>query len=547
MSFEERLSTTIKARFPVLYIVSPEESRVRKMLNTIAFDHKKDLYLWSITNGWTSTTDLPANLPLPVPAEEDKGLQLKGMSAEMSAAVKAMQEIGKMAATQSEKGRIYVLTDFDAFLENSFVERSIRDCARKFPYQGHDTLIIISPTMKIPDRLSKDFTVLEMELPSYEEVKSHFDKFVKSIEGRDDIEINLTDEDKEVLIKAAGGLTLAEAENAFAKAVASNKRLSRDDVNIILEEKKQIVLKSGTLEYFETDVKFNSVGGLDELKDWMRKRNHAFTEAAKDFGIPTPKGALLLGVQGTGKSMVCKTLGSLWEMPVLRFDIGSIFGRYVGESENNMRKALAVAEAVAPCLVWVDELEKGFSGMTESSDSGTSSRVLSYFLSWMQDNTKPIFIVATCNDVSKLPPELLRKGRLDEIFFIDLPCQEEREEIFRIHLDLRHRDPVNFDIPALAKASLAFSGAEIEQAVVSGLFDAYDESRELTTDDILLNISKTVPISRTMSHKIEYLRDWAAERARPASSVTIKPELDALKAQMIASQAQEEANASLKL
>jgi SpoVK/Ycf46/Vps4 family AAA+-type ATPase len=529
MSFQDRLSTSIRARFPIIYITSAEELRVRKMLENIAEDQNKELFCWSLTNGWTDVKDNKVNIEIKdaTQTEEAKKEEVKGLPVDVSSAIKAIKTVSELipTGTGTKKGRIYVLSDFHWFLENSFIERGLRDCARKFPYCCYDTIIIVSPIMKLPDSLNKDVTILDMELPEYAELKVHIEKFIDTGIPKD-VVVDLTEEDKEILIKASCGLTLAEAENAFARAIVTNKRLSREDINLIIEEKKQIVRKSGTLEYFETDISFNSVGGLKCLKDWMRKRKSSFNDKAKEYGLPSPKGVLLLGAQGAGKSMVCKTLGSLWEMPVLRFDISSIFGKYVGESENNMRKALATAEAVAPCILWIDELEKGFSGMMESSDSGTSSRVLSHFLSWMQDNKKPIFVIATSNDVQKLPPELLRKGRLDDIFFIDLPCTEEREEIIGIHLALRNRNVNDYCVSEIAKATVGFSGAEIEQAIVSALYDAYDEDREVETSDIVRNANETAPISRTMKEKVEFLRRWAKDRAHRASPITVEDEIN---------------------
>jgi len=258
------------------------------------------------------------------------------------------------------------------------------------------------------------------------------------------------------------------------------------------------------------------------LKEWLRKRRAALSQEARAFGLPAPKGVLLLGVQGTGKSLSAKAIANLWNLPMLRLDVGRVFGSLVGASEANMRAAIRTAEAVAPCILWIDELEKGFAGVQGSgvSDSGTTARVFATFLTWMQDKRAPVFVVATANDVSQLPPELLRKGRFDEIFFIDLPTAAEREQIFAIHLRKRGRDPQQYDLRRLAAATESFSGAEIEQVVVAGLFTAFDAGRELTTDDMLEEASHTVPLAVMMREEIEELRTWAQLRTRPASSRT---------------------------
>jgi SpoVK/Ycf46/Vps4 family AAA+-type ATPase len=335
------------------------------------------------------------------------------------------------------------------------------------------------------------------------------------------VDVNLTAEEEEVMIKSAQGLTLDEIESAFARSFVENRRLV---VDTILEEKKQIVRKSGLLEFYPAENSFADVGGHDLMKEWLDKRKKSFTEKAKDFGIPVPKGVLMLGVQGCGKSLVAKAIAASWNLPLLKLDVGRIFGSLVGQSEENIRKAIRVAESVAPCCLWADELEKGFAGVSGggSGDSGTSQRVFATFLTWMQEKKKPVFLIATANDVSKLPPELLRKGRFDEIFFIDLPEQKEREEIFAIHLKKRKREPSAFDLTALGHATKSFSGAEIEQVVVASLYVAFDLDRELTQDDLMAEAKAQVPLSVMMSEEIDELRTWAQMRTRPSARRTEK-------------------------
>jgi len=294
-----------------------------------------------------------------------------------------------------------------------------------------------------------------------------------------------------------------------------------------VSEKEQIIRKSGILEFFPVSESLTDVGGMDSLKRWLQKRGHAFSEKAREFGLPQPKGILLLGVQGCGKSLICKASASLWKTPLLRFDVGKVFSGIVGGSEENIRKAIKTAEAISPCILWIDELEKGLSGIQSSSfsDAGTTARVFGTFLTWQQEKAVPVFTIATCNSVENLPPELLRKGRFDEIFFVDLPSDAERREIFSIHITKRNRDADAFDLDTLSKVSSGFSGAEIEQAVISGMFDAFDENAELETKHILEAIYDTVPLSVTMKEGIEHLRKWAATRAIPASeTVTVANE-----------------------
>jgi SpoVK/Ycf46/Vps4 family AAA+-type ATPase len=308
-------------------------------------------------------------------------------------------------------------------------------------------------------------------------------------------------------------------KSALSKSIVAHQKIDETTIPMMLAEKKQIIRKSGVLEYFSPEETFHEIGGIATLKRWLAQREKAFTEDARKFGLPVPKGLLLVGVQGCGKSLTAKAVASQWKLPLLRFDIGKVFSGLVGSSEENIRKAIKLAESVAPCILWIDEIEKGFSGSSSSnfSDAGTAARVFGTFLTWMQEKEKSVFVMATANDITLLPPELLRKGRFDEIFFVDLPGPYERQEIFRIHLKKRHRAPQNFDIETLCLHSEGFSGAEIEQVIISALYDAFEHDRPLTTPDILHSLQETVPLSQTMSERISALRTWAETRARRAS------------------------------
>ena len=343
------------------------------------------------------------------------------------------------------------------------------------------------------------------------------------------MQIELDGDGRERLLQAALGLTLGEAENVFAKIIVKDQQLTGDAVGEVIAEKQQIIRKSGLLEYYEAEEDFDSVGGLSVLKDWVNKRAVAFTAEAQAFGLPAPKGVLLLGVQGCGKSLCAKAVSRLWQLPLLRFDMGRMFGSLVGSSEENVRRAIAVAESIAPAVLWVDEIDKAFSGSQSSgvTDGGTTARVFGTFLTWLSEKSAPVFVVATANDVSQLPPELLRKGRLDEIFYVDLPLDEERADIFRIHLAKRHRNPEEFDLPALVAASRDFSGAEIEEAIISALYDAFYAKQELATAHILATLSQTVPLAKTMAEKVTAQRTWATGRARNASLARPAPAIAA--------------------
>ena len=322
------------------------------------------------------------------------------------------------------------------------------------------------------------------------------------------------------------GLTVQEAENAFAKAMVNDGCLNVGDVDLIIQEKSQVIKKNNLLEYVDSKVNIDDVGGLENLKNWLRKRDKSWSSAAAKYGLPAPKGVLLTGVPGCGKSLVAKSISSMWHLPLLRFDVSKVFNMYVGNSESNMREAIKTAEAIAPCILWIDEIEKGFSGLGGGGDSGTSSRIFGTFLSWMQEKTKPVFVVATANNINGLPSEMMRKGRFDEIFFIDLPTFNERKQIFRVHLESRLKDPTvigNFTIDEnslnhLADLTEGFGGAEIEQIVIMGLFDAFSQSRSISMNDFENSIKNTVPLSVTQKEQIRSIRDWANIRAVAATA-----------------------------
>lgn len=488
---EHELDTLIRARYPIVYVVSWEEQRVEAALRRIVTERQRSLHIWTITRGFAPTEGGRD------PATRDP--------------LAALEHI-QTAPDRS----VYLLKDFHPFLGDTNVTRRLRDLAAQLKGVGK-TVILLSPTLKLPPELEKDVTVLDYPLPSYEELARILDDIVLKLQDDPAYNVKLTPERREQILKAAQGLTATEAENVFARSLVLTGTF---DLDVVLSEKEQIIRKSGILEYYPAQESFANVGGLDLLKDWMQKRTASFTDRAREFGLPEPRGVLLIGVQGCGKSLSAKAVGAQWRLPLLRLDIGKVFAGLVGASEENMRKAIRVAESVAPCVLWLDELEKGLSGLQSSgaSDAGTSARVFSTFLTWLQEKTVPVFVVSTANQVEALPPELLRKGRFDEIFFIDLPSRSEREEIFRIHLRKRHRNPDDFDLDLLAATTAGFSGAEIEQAVIEGLYEAFDEGTDLTTDHLISAIRATVPLSMTMREKISYLRDWASTRARPASS-----------------------------
>jgi ATP-dependent 26S proteasome regulatory subunit len=499
----DELEVLIRARYPIIYVLSWEEERVEKQIDRIAATRNKKFYVWTCTEGIVRYGSEPN----------------RGKAGNTTDPLTAID-----AVLAHIEPAIYLFKDFHPFTEenrsNMAVIRRLKDAAYQLR-DSYKTIVIVAPMMRIAPELEKDITVLEFKPPDVKDFNRLLDRIIEDLKDKPQIKINLDGESREKLVNAARGLTLKEAENVFAKTLVLDGKIDASDVDVVFSEKQQIIRKSGLLEYFASHEQFEDVAGLENLKQWLIKRNAAFTQKAAEFGLPAPRGVLLLGVQGCGKSLCAKAVSSLWKLPLLRFDVGRMFGSLVGSSEENIRRAIQTAESVAPAILWVDEIDKAFAGSVGSggSDGGTAARVFGTFLTWLSDKTAPVFVIATANDISQLPPELLRKGRLDEIFFVDLPSENERKEIFRIHLEKRGRVPDGFDLDALAKRSEGFSGAEIEQAIVSGLFDAFSAQSELDTTIVMHSIGETVPLSKTMSEELAKLRSWAQGRARPASDV----------------------------
>lgn len=485
-----RLERVIKANYPLIYLIAPEETRAIQILREILAKNKRQLFFWTRTQG------------LQTPTGEEKALR------------DPLSAVDKFFSLPERS--ILVLADFHPYMKEPAVVRRLREAA--LWSTGQKNLIVLSPVLHIPPELEKELKVVELSLPSSEELKEVLEEFKEAYPDK----VKLSAGEEEKLVQMARGLTCSELEGVLSELMVEKGVIDKEVFSFLLEEKKQIIRKSGVLEYFEPETDLEDVGGLDLLKDWLRKRVHAFSERARKFGLPEPKGLLLVGVQGCGKSLVAKSVAKYWRLPLLKLDAGRLFSGIVGSSEERTRKALALAEALSPVILWIDEIEKAFSGMAGSgfSDAGTASRVFATIVTWLQEKRSPVFVIATANEVDLLPPELLRKGRFDEIFFVDLPSFTERKEIFYIHLKKRGRVPEQFDLDYLAEITEGFSGAEIEQVVISGLYEAFVEGRQLTTEDMVKAIRETVPLSQMMAERISALRAWARYRARFASSVS---------------------------
>lgn len=507
------LEVLIRARYPLIYVVSWEEDRVMAELSEVAAVLGKKIYDWSIVQGL---------------ARYRQGVigAIEGKKGTKDPIV-ALREV-----FETQEAAIFVFRDFHDFITDPNVKRTLRDLAAALRV-SLSTVILVSPILRIPDELEKDLTIVDYPLPGRSEIIKLLEQIASDITSNPSLAVDLSQESVEALVDAAIGLTLNEAENVFAKTLVLRQRLTKEEAPLVYSEKRQIIRKSGLLEYIDTPETLQTVGGLEVLKEWVVKRKKAMAPGAREFGLCPPRGVLLVGVQGCGKSLAAKAIANELGFPLLRMDVGRLFSKMVGETELNVRRALATAETVAPAVLWIDEIEKGLSGVKSSSasDAGTTSRVFGTIITWLQEKQAPVFVVATANEIEELPPEILRKGRFDEIFFVDLPAFEERIEIFRIHLQKRGRDPKQFDLRYLAEISEGYSGAEIEQAIVEALYAVFGVKQDIETADIVFALKQQVPLSRTMREAIQNRRLWAATRTvcasaeRELADVAVQPDV----------------------
>jgi len=494
---EGRLEVIIRASFPLVYVLSIEEQRVldavRRIADRLGADRKRErrVYVWSASRGLRDP--------------QDKLVSERTLEDPTAALVHVIE---------NPDDAIYVFLDMHRHFSPVTV-RLIRDTARAVR-ATRKSLLFLSPQYSLPDELDKEVTLVVYQLPDRRDIEPMLDRVVAELKLAK-LDVTLSEADRQALVRAASGLTLAEAERAIRAAAIQERGLSAAAPRLVAEAKSQIIRKSGILEYYQKPETTADVGGLENLRHWFEQRYPAFAHTARYAGLPVPKGVLLVGVPGCGKSLSARALAGTWGVPLLRLDVGRIFGSIVGASEANLRLAIQTAEAVSPCILWVDEIEKGFAGVSGPVPGRVAARVFGSFLSWLQDKTSPVFVVATANEIRNLPPELLRKGRFDEIFFVGLPSPPEREAILRIHLAKRRRDPGAFDLAELVKATDGFSGAEIEHAIADGLFAAFGDQRDLQTPDLQAALGRTYPLSRSRPRQIAELTQWADLNARPAS------------------------------
>ena len=490
MNFSDELTLLLRACYPLIYIPTTEEERLEKAIATVTETMgNRNVYIWDFVDGYG---DNPNNTGF---AQRNP--------------LQALEFIEKLPP---KVGGVFILRDFQRFLEDISISRKLRNLARTLKSQPKN-IVIIAPQVTISDELTEVFTVLDFPLPTAAEIKTEITRLI-SATGQ-----ALSDQLLNELVRSAQGLSLERIRRVLTRAIASHGKLEPEDVELILEEKRQSIRQTQILDFYPATEQISDIGGLNILKDWLLRRGGAFSEKARAYGLPNPRGLLLVGIQGTGKSLTAKAIAHHWHLPLLRLDVGRLFGGLVGESESRTRQMINLAEALAPCILWIDEIDKAFAGATGKGDSGTTSRVFGTFITWLAEKQSPVFVVATANNIQSLPPEMLRKGRFDEIFFVGLPSQEEREAIFQVHLSrLRPHNIKNYDIKRLAYETPEFSGAEIEQTLIEAMHIGFSQNRDFTTDDILEAASQIVPLAKTAQEQIQFLQNWAASgKARLAS------------------------------
>jgi len=490
VSFEDQLRKLVAARYSLVYIVTYEEDRAERLVASLskrAFSQPVPFFTWSFTEGLRSPEGEA------VPGTEQPVAALD-------------------AVITAQRPTLYLFRDIQRHFDDAKVLRRLRD-AHHALRTTYKTIFFCGPTPQVPPELHKELTLLDLPLPGFEDIERIWNEACAHAKG---VQIELG-EKRDALLRGTLGLTEDEARAAFAKALLGRRTVGPEIVEVLYEEKRQIVRKEGILDYIPPRVDLDSIGGLAALKDWLRQRRRFFLREAEDFGLDPPKGLLITGISGCGKSMCVQAISAYWGMPMLRLDMNRVYAGIAGSPERSLELAINTAEAVSPCVLWIDEIETAIVGTHGTQGGGLSTRIFSTFLTWMQEKKQMVFVAATANEIDKLPPELLRKGRFDQIFFVDLPTEAERMEIFIKHLQRRNKDPQAYDLVSLSKATPGFNGAEIEQLILTGLYTAFDQNRDMATNDLYRALGRMVPLSTTMSERIKEIKRWADTRAIKAS------------------------------
>ena len=528
MTCLERLKVLINSSTPIVVMETVEEVRAMSLVRTACSELSLAVFEWTIADGLVRSGNGAAAPPPPQARSLSATSDGAGAKTAMYNTADPVQALANLEAMTSEA--VYVLKDFHRHMDSPVVVRRLRDVGQKFS-ANRRTLILTAPAIEMPPELASLVEFLDLPLPDHDRLREIIHETYTRMAATHQLRLQLDATGVDAMAGNLRGLTEETAERAISQAVVGRLALSVDCITDVLEAKKDLLKRSEMLEFVDSTDTMASVGGLQNLKSWLLQRRGAWDDGAIKFGLEPPKGVIILGVQGCGKSLCARSVAGEWKLPLVKFDTAAVYDKFIGETEKRIQKVFKVAEGLAPCILWIDELEKVFAGSgpdSASADAGVSSRLLASFLSWMQDRKPAVFVAATCNNVTVLPPELIRKGRFDELFFVDLPTAAERKQVFAIQLTKRKRNPADYDLDQIAEAAKGFSGAEIESAVQTALYAAFSRDgarpvspaaskQDLTTEDLLGALSSTVPLSITRAEEIAELRAWAKNRAVWAS------------------------------
>jgi SpoVK/Ycf46/Vps4 family AAA+-type ATPase len=524
----ERLKVLINSSTPIVVMETAEEMRAVRVVRVACSTLNLAAFEWSIASGLircgSNVGEVTSEgLVFPATGHQESGIGFESIEQNAKALYNSRepaQMLSNLAAITVEA--TFILKDLHRHLDDPVVIRRLRDVGQKFS-ANRRTIVLTAPKIEIPPELASLVEFLDLPLPDRQRLRQIIDEVLARISKSHTLQRKLDAGGLDAMADNLRGLTEEEAERAVSQALVTRYSLCPEIVTDVLAAKKSMLKRSEMVEFVETDDSLANVGGLENLKHWLGQRRGAWEDAARAFGLEPAHGVIILGVQGCGKSLCARAVAGEWHLPLVKFDTSAVYDKYIGETEKRIRKVFQVAEGLAPCVLWIDELEKVFAGSepdSASADAGVSSRLLAAFLSWMQDRKAAVFVAATCNNVTVLPPELIRKGRFDELFFVDLPNQAERKQILSIQLTKRKRSPEAFELDQVATAAKGYSGAEIDAAVQTALYVAFSAKNELTTQSLLDALSQTVPLSVTRAEEITGLREWAKTRAVPASART---------------------------
>jgi ATP-dependent 26S proteasome regulatory subunit len=543
----DRLKVLINSSTPIVVMETVEEMRAIGMVRAACSELNMAVFEWSIADGLVRSGSGAPVAPATAQARIEKVFSSSAGSSEEKRLVQSV--LSSMAGEVGATGRnaiynttdpvqalanletmtleaVFVLKDFHRQLDSPVVVRRLRDVGQKFS-TNRRTLVLTAPSIEIPPELAALVEYLDLPLPDLARLRQIIEETFKRLSKTYTLALKLDGAGVDAMAANLRGLTEEEAERAVSQALVTRYALVPESITDVLQAKKDLLRHSGMLEFIDARDSMASVGGLENLKQWLARRRGAWEDEAREFGLEPPRGMIILGVQGCGKSLCTRAVAGEWKIPLVKFDTAAVYDKYIGETEKRIQKVFRVAEGLAPCVLWIDELEKVFAGSgpdSASADAGVSSRLLASFLSWMQERKAPVFVAATCNNVTVLPPELIRKGRFDELFFVDLPNRAERKQIFSIQLKKRKRNPQDFDLDRVAEAAKGYSGAEIDAAVQTAMYAAYSEKKDVSTQGLLDALRATVPLSTTRAEEIAELRNWAHDRAVAASASDAKAE-----------------------